>query len=72
MQAYGIRVPNPSQLADFLNRLEALGLSIFELSSLSGQFIVVVHTSAPLTGPFVLLEDGSYLLQESGDKLLLE
>lgn len=72
MQAYGIRVPNPLQLADFLNRLEAMGLYPYQLDEISGQtFVIITSQTPPSPNSFMLLEDGSFLLQEDGSKLIL-
>jgi nitrate reductase NapAB chaperone NapD len=71
MNVFLVRVPDPNRLEEVLNTIESLGFLPFEIVEISGKLVIVVRSTASLTDDFILLEDGSFILQENNSKLIL-
>ena len=64
---------DPESVCDMLNTLIGSGADILYISKTSknATYIVTYAGGSPPSTFFLLLEDGSYLLQEDGNKFIL-
>jgi len=67
-------VGDPDKVSDTLNALIVSGASIniVKKTKNNSTYIVDYSTFVPPSNFYLLKEDGSYLLLESGDKIILE
>lgn len=64
----------PDSVASFINSLVNAGnyVDIVRLTKSNSAYIVGYSATGPVATQYLLMEDGSFLLLESGDRILLE
>jgi hypothetical protein len=72
MSTYVVKVPDPKKLANTLQAIEQQGSAVKDIVFVSGYLVILAQAGVgPLPDYFLLLEDGSYLLQEDSGKIIL-
>lgn len=68
---YTFKVPDLKLLQDKLNYVQSLGATVDSIVTFSGILVIIATSEFEINGSFLLLEDGTYLLQEDSGKILL-
>lgn len=67
-------VGDPEKVCDFVGSLITAGneITLLQKTRNNATYIIQYGTSGPVVTSYLLMEDGSFLLLESGDKIILE
>lgn len=67
-------VGEPTSVCSLLDAIIGAGnnITILKMTKNNSTYIVGYEPSGPMVNDFLLMEDGSFLLLESGDKIILE
>lgn len=67
-------VGEPDSVCSFLNTIIGSGndITLLKKTKNNSTYIVGYESTAPVVNSFLLMEDGSRLLLESGDKIILQ